>query len=73
METIKVHQAKTQLSSLLARVEQGEEFLIARGDRTIARLSGVAGGSRELGFVSYRVPADFDQLLPESELAAWER
>jgi hypothetical protein len=28
--------------------------------------------SRELGFVAYSVPNGFFDLLPESELAAWE-
>ena len=38
MDTVNVHDAKTQFSRLLARVEQGEEFVIARGGRPVARL-----------------------------------
>lgn len=38
MDTVNVHDAKTQLSRLLARVERGEEFVIARGGRPVARL-----------------------------------
>lgn len=37
--TVKVHEAKTHLSDLLARVEAGEEVVIARGNQPIARLS----------------------------------
>ncbi len=35
---VKVAEAKAHLSELLAKVERGEEFVIARGDRPIARL-----------------------------------
>jgi len=37
--TVKVSEAKTHLSELLARVEAGEEVIIARGNDPIARLS----------------------------------
>jgi prevent-host-death family protein len=36
-ETVKVSDAKTHLSELLARVEAGEEFVIARGSEPVAR------------------------------------
>lgn len=36
--TVKVHEAKTHLSDLLARVEAGEEVVIARGNEPIAKL-----------------------------------
>ncbi len=35
---INIHDAKTQLSALLARVEAGEEVIIARANKPIARL-----------------------------------
>lgn len=38
METVNIHQAKTQLSQLLHGVEQGEEVVIARAGVPIARL-----------------------------------
>jgi antitoxin (DNA-binding transcriptional repressor) of toxin-antitoxin stability system len=37
--TVKVGEAMTHLSDLLARVEAGEEIIIARGDVPIARLT----------------------------------
>lgn len=65
--------AKTHLSALLAAVERGEEFVIARGDRPAARLVPVqAQQSRELGFVAYSVPDEFFDALPDAELAGWE-
>ena len=36
---VKVGEAKTHLSDLLARVEAGEEIIIARGKTPIARLA----------------------------------
>ncbi len=38
METVQIAQAKAQLSSLLERVEAGEEIVIARRGKAIARL-----------------------------------
>ena len=39
VDTINVYDAKTQLSQLLTRVEQGEEIVIARNGRPVARLA----------------------------------
>lgn len=65
--------AKTHLSALLAAVERGEEFVIARGDQPAARLVPVEPRERrELGFVAYSVPEEFLDPLPPEELAAWE-
>ncbi|MFT5129789.1 MAG: prevent-host-death family protein [Rhodothermales bacterium] len=38
MTTISTHEAKTHLSRYLAAVETGEEFIIARGKKPVARL-----------------------------------
>jgi antitoxin (DNA-binding transcriptional repressor) of toxin-antitoxin stability system len=37
-KTVNVHEAKTHLSRLLDRVSQGEEVIIARADKPVARL-----------------------------------
>ena len=73
MEYVKVQYAKTHLSALLASVEAGQEIVISRGERPVARLVPVeAAGARDLGFVAYRVPDGFFDPLPEEELTAWE-
>lgn len=72
MELVKVHYAKTHLSSLLQRVEHGEEICIARGDTAVAKLVPLSKPQRELGFGSYHMPDSFFDDLPEEELAAWE-
>jgi len=73
MKQVKVQYAKTHLSALIAAVEGGEEFVIARGDQPAARLVPLASqGDRELGFVPYAVPDEFFDPLPEDELTAWQ-
>lgn len=68
-----VQHAKTHLSELLHRVERGEEVVIARAGRPVARLSPVdVVWTRAFGTVELDVPEDFDAPLDEAELAAWE-
>ena len=70
---VNVHEAKTQLSQLIARVEAGEEVVIARRGRPVVRLAPVeAPGRREVGFLPYTLPDSFWDPLPEEELARWE-
>jgi prevent-host-death family protein len=37
-ETVNIHEAKTHLSRLVERVEAGEEIVVARAGRPVARL-----------------------------------
>ncbi len=41
MKTVNVHEAKAHLSEYLAAVEQGEEIIIARRNKPVARLVAV--------------------------------
>jgi len=41
MKTVNVHEAKTTLSGLLAEVEEGEEVVIARNGKPVAKLTRV--------------------------------
>jgi prevent-host-death family protein len=77
MATVTIHQAKTQLSKLIARAEAGEEIVIARGREPVVRLEPVAGKSvrREPGFLkgAASIPDSFFfDPLPEEELRLWE-
>lgn len=38
MIKVNVHEAKTQLSKLLVKVQEGEEVIIAKGNKPIAKL-----------------------------------
>jgi prevent-host-death family protein len=73
-EQVNVQDAKTRLSELLARVEQGEEITIARAGRPVARLVAIAEPPpRELGFLNLgELPESFWDPLPEEELILWE-
>ena len=76
MVTANVHEAKTHLSRLLARVEAGEEVVIARNGTPVARLVSTAPrGTRRFGAWKGRIAIDdsFFDPLPEEELAAWEQ
>ncbi len=70
--TVKVQEAKTRLSAILAEVERGAEVVISRGDTPVARLTPIAEvPDREWGFVPYDVPPSFFESLPDAEVAAW--
>lgn len=76
MKTVNIHEAKTHLSRLLARVARGEEIQIAKAGKPIARLVPVVAPQRErvLGSDSGRVVIadDFDAPLPGEVLAGFE-
>jgi prevent-host-death family protein len=77
MATVTVHEAKTQLSKLIARAEAGEEIVIARGSEPVVKLTPVAkkAPKREFGLMKgvYHLPdAFFFEPLPEDELKLYE-
>ena len=75
MTVVNVHEAKTQLSRLLARVESGEEVVIARRGEPVARLVACKPRKeRRPGRLKGKVviPDDFFDPLPEEELKLWE-
>jgi prevent-host-death family protein len=76
MQTVNIHAAKTQFSRLLEAAAAGEEIIIARAGRPLARLVPLAPatGRRQLGQLAGRlsVPADFDAPLPDAELDRFE-
>ncbi len=64
-----VHDAKTHLSRLLERVAQGEEIVIGKAGKPVARLVPYqeASGPRSPGAWQgrVRIAPDFDELPPE--------
>ena len=75
MKIVNIRQAKTQLSRLLAQVEAGEEVLIARRGKPVARLVACKPRSRRRPDVlkgKIVVLEDFPGALPEGELNRWE-
>lgn len=75
MPVVNVHQAKTQLSRLLAQVEAGEEVVIARRGAPVARLVACRPGGRRRPDVLKGKSALADAVLeplPEDESRLWE-
>ena len=70
---VNMHEAKTTLSRLVEEAAAGEEILIARAGKPVARLVPVLREQRRLGLWKgkVRMSEDFDAPLPPEELAAW--
>ena len=72
-----VHEAKTHFSKLLKRVRRGEEIVIAKAGKPVAKLIPVAQGAarRTPGSAKgrVRIAADFDAPLPDELADAFER
>jgi prevent-host-death family protein len=78
MQTVNIHAAKTQLSRLVDEAAAGEEIIIARAGKPIARLMPLAPPptlqKRVLGRLAGQltVPAGFDAPLPDDVIDAFE-
>jgi prevent-host-death family protein len=76
-EVVTVHHAKTHLSKLLVRAEAGEEIVIARGKKPVARLVPILPEAplqprkpgRWKGLI--HISDEFFDPLPDEELRAW--
>ena len=76
VKQVNIHEAKTQLSKLLAQVARGEEVIIAKDNKPVAklvrfqspreRIPGSAKGKITIG-------EDFEAPLPEELLRAFEQ
>ena len=75
MTQVNLHDAKTQLSRIVDRAAAGEEIVIAKGGRPLARLVPLAAHAqpRRLGLLAgqVRVGPDFDDPLPDDIIAAF--
>jgi prevent-host-death family protein len=75
MSIVTIHQAKTNLSRLIEKASEGEEVIIARGAKPVARLVPIeVKGKRQPGSLKgkLRVGPAFFEPLPASELSGWE-
>lgn len=67
MQTVNIHEAKTQLSRLVEQAAQGDSFVIAKAGKPMVKVSALdhpaAQQQRRLGFLSGQilVPEDFDR------------
>lgn len=73
---VTIHEAKTNLSRLIQKASSGEEVIIARGSKPVARLVplGEVKGKREPGSLKGQlvVGPEFFEPLPEDEISAWD-
>ncbi|MDE2923900.1 MAG: type II toxin-antitoxin system prevent-host-death family antitoxin [Acidobacteriota bacterium] len=70
MHQVNIHEAKTHLSRLIREALEGEEVVIAKGNRPLVRLDVLpeARGARRLGTVPgliVRMDEDFDAPLED--------
>ena len=76
MPTVTIHQAKTNLSKLIERASEGEDIIIARGSKPVARLVplGAVKGKRRPGSWKgkFVLGPEFFEPLSEDELSQWE-
>jgi antitoxin (DNA-binding transcriptional repressor) of toxin-antitoxin stability system len=74
MAQYSVHDAKTNLSRLIADALAGDEVVIARGSVPVVRLAPLAPrGRRVFGALKGKIAMDsrFDEPLPDDELDGW--
>ena len=79
METINIHEAKTQLSRLVEKAARGESFVIAKAGKPMVRVSALDAPAseerRRIGFLQGRieVPDDFDEMGREQIIGMFEK
>ena len=68
MQTINIHEAKTQLSRLIEQAVKGDSFIIAKAGKPLVKVTRLdaplSGQVRRLGFMvgQITVPDDFDRM-----------
>lgn len=76
MQTVNIHEAKTQFSKLIEAVTQGEEIVIAKAGKPAAMLVPIQAQkpNRKPGAMKgkIKIATDFDAPLPDDLQAAFE-
>ena len=74
--TVNIFEAKTQLSKLIEKVEQGEDVVIARAGKPVVRLTQLVSEKKPIVFGLMKgeiwVADDFDDPLPDEIIAEFE-
>ena len=75
MDPVNIHDAKTHFSRLIERVLLGEEIVIAKAGRPVAKLVSITPEARDrrpgIAKGAFIVPPDFDEPLPDDVIAEW--
>jgi prevent-host-death family protein len=75
MQTVNIHEAKSQLSRLIEAVISGEEVIIAKAGTPVVRLVSVNQKAKlRLGLMKgkIKIADDFNAPLPDDVLATFE-
>jgi prevent-host-death family protein len=76
MTVVNIYDAKTQLSKLIEEAAAGNDVVIARGGKPVARLTRLGSAKRKLKFGvlkgKIKIPPDFDAPLPSEVLRQFE-
>ena len=76
MESVNIYEAKTRLSQLVDRAAGGEDVVVSRNGKPLARITGLAQSRRPVKFGVLKgkvaIGKDFDGPLPAAVLAAFE-
>jgi prevent-host-death family protein len=78
VQTVNLHAAKTHFSRLVDAAAAGEEIIIAKAGKPVAKLVPLSSREerpkRRLGLLSGQatIPADFDAPLPDEMIDAFE-
>ena len=76
METVNIYDAKTRLSQLVDKAAAGEDVVVSRNGKPLARITRLETPKRRVRFGvlegKLTIPADFDAPLPDEVLTSFE-
>jgi prevent-host-death family protein len=75
-ETVNIYEAKTKLSQLVDKAASGEDVVVSRNGKPLARITRLEPPKRRIRFGvlkgKIRIARDFDAPLPDEVLAGFE-
>jgi prevent-host-death family protein len=75
-ETVNIYEAKTKLSQLVDKAASGEDVVVSRNGKPLARITRLEPPRRRIRFGilkgKIRIARDFDAPLPDEVLAGFE-
>lgn len=76
MESVNIYEAKARLSQLIEKAASGEDVVLSRNGKPVARITQLRTGAKGVKFGvlkgRIRIAPDFDAPLPDEVLAAFE-
>lgn len=72
---VTIHSAKTNLSKLIEAAQAGEDVVIAKGRKPVARIVAIPQNRFRIGILKGKLAGqgpDFFEPMPEEEIALWE-